>query len=312
MTVLRRNFSNTAAVTSLSGAINATQTSISVTDATGYPSAPFSIRCELEVMNVTAKSGTTFTVERGYDGTVGLSHADGIQITHVAIADDFRNKLIDPLVVEDTITIYDDEFDGESTAPWSAVTPSGSATWSEKYGVLSTSFSNQTTNHVAGYVTSINGLSYPLYIVTAARLMTPDLNYARFGPLFSNGAATASPITWNSLMFDTADPWQYDFQHLTGEFRLLATTHFTTTVINTAGWVWQRLDWISTNNYRSWLSPDGVTWSAMGQTAHTPALTPTHYGFGVSTHGGTATPARIATFQFFRVYTVKPTWWQEV
>jgi hypothetical protein len=61
--------------TTLSGAMSASQTTLSVSSATGFPSATFKIRIDDEVMNVTGGFGTTtWTVTRGVSGTTAASH----------------------------------------------------------------------------------------------------------------------------------------------------------------------------------------------------------------------------------------------
>lgn len=91
-----RIYSNTAFATSLVSGITAAATSLVVSDATGYPAAPFALVIDPgsvtseEIMLVTAKSGATFTVTRGYDGTTAKVHAAGALVIHAAIADDFR------------------------------------------------------------------------------------------------------------------------------------------------------------------------------------------------------------------------------
>ena len=63
------------ASTTLPGAINATQTAISVASATGFPGSAFRIRIDDELMNVTAGFGTTtWTVTRGVNGSTATSH----------------------------------------------------------------------------------------------------------------------------------------------------------------------------------------------------------------------------------------------
>lgn len=90
-----RNFSSVAVATTLSAGINASTTSVGVAAVTGWPSAPFLIRVDEntaseEVMLVTAVVGTTLTVTRGYDSTVGVSHSSGATVAHCVSAIDFR------------------------------------------------------------------------------------------------------------------------------------------------------------------------------------------------------------------------------
>lgn len=63
------------ATTTLTGAITSTQTSISVTSATGFPTSQFTVRIDDEYMTVTAGFGTTtWTVTRGVNGSTAAAH----------------------------------------------------------------------------------------------------------------------------------------------------------------------------------------------------------------------------------------------
>jgi hypothetical protein len=64
------------ASTTLTSTINATQTSVTVASASGFPSSQFKIRVDDELMTVTGGYGTTtWTVTRGVSGTTAASHA---------------------------------------------------------------------------------------------------------------------------------------------------------------------------------------------------------------------------------------------
>lgn len=82
------------AQSSLNGAINGITTSVVLVDASKFPSAGnFRIVCESEIMLVTAVSGNTLTVIRGYEGTSAASHNSGTGVSHVITAgalDQFR------------------------------------------------------------------------------------------------------------------------------------------------------------------------------------------------------------------------------
>jgi Tfp pilus assembly protein PilX len=70
------------ASTTLSSALNATQTTITIGSATGFPSSSFRIRIDDEDMTVTAGFGTTtWTVTRGVNGTTAATHATGQTVT---------------------------------------------------------------------------------------------------------------------------------------------------------------------------------------------------------------------------------------
>jgi len=75
------------AQTTLAAAIAAADTTITVSSAAGFPSQPqFRIRIDNELLLVTAVSGTTWTVQRGVEGTTAAAHASGATVTHVLTA----------------------------------------------------------------------------------------------------------------------------------------------------------------------------------------------------------------------------------
>ena len=91
----RRYYSSTAVATTLSGNINNSTTSITVTALSGYPAQfPYTAiidpdTASEEVVTVTAASGTTLTVTRGVDGTSAVSHNAGAVFRHGVSARDF-------------------------------------------------------------------------------------------------------------------------------------------------------------------------------------------------------------------------------
>ena len=104
-------FSNSARTT-MSGAINNSQTTLVVADASSFPSVPqFRIRIDNEIMKVTGVSGTTFTVIRAAESVAGTTlastHADGALVQAVlsagAIAAATQNQL--PFADTDGATI---------------------------------------------------------------------------------------------------------------------------------------------------------------------------------------------------------------
>jgi hypothetical protein len=84
-------FSNNAATT-LANAMNSSQTTLTVNDASLFPaSAQFRIRIDStggsEIVLVTGGAGTTtWTVQRGIEGTTAISHASGDTVTEVLTA----------------------------------------------------------------------------------------------------------------------------------------------------------------------------------------------------------------------------------
>jgi hypothetical protein len=93
---VNRYYSSTAIDTTLTGAVDASGTSITVASVSGFPASyPYTLALSYdtageELVNVTAAAGTTLTIVRGQDGTAGTAHDAGAQVKHVASARDYR------------------------------------------------------------------------------------------------------------------------------------------------------------------------------------------------------------------------------
>lgn len=96
---MARNYSSTAADTTLSGSITSGATTLSVSATTGFPAAPFVLALDAgaatqELVLVTNVAGTTLTVTRGYDSTVASAHDTGAVVRHSHAAIDFREAAV--------------------------------------------------------------------------------------------------------------------------------------------------------------------------------------------------------------------------
>lgn len=96
-----REYAGAAKRTTLVGDITAASTTLTVTDATGWPTGatgPFAIALNMglageEKVLIASRSGNTLTVDtggRGYDGTTAASHLSGSTADHVLTAIDIR------------------------------------------------------------------------------------------------------------------------------------------------------------------------------------------------------------------------------
>ena len=91
----RRYYSSTAARTTLAAGIDDTTTTVGVAAVSGWPSSfPYTLIIDQDTVNeeiveVTARSGTTLTVTRGVDGTSAVSHDSGAVVNHGVSARDF-------------------------------------------------------------------------------------------------------------------------------------------------------------------------------------------------------------------------------
>lgn len=108
--MLRREFSGSVLRTNLSGSISNSDTSITVTDGSSYPTGvnPFVIVIDRglsteEKILVSSRSVNTFTVaSRGYDGSSAVVHSGGSFVDHVldaAVMQDMNDTTYDNAVL---------------------------------------------------------------------------------------------------------------------------------------------------------------------------------------------------------------------
>jgi hypothetical protein len=92
--MVAKNFSNIAVNTELSSGIGASDTALTVDDASGWPAAPFALvidpgETSEELILVGAKASNTFsTLTRGYGGTSASIHTASAVVKHVITAGD--------------------------------------------------------------------------------------------------------------------------------------------------------------------------------------------------------------------------------
>ncbi|MDE2472909.1 MAG: hypothetical protein KGL35_30375, partial [Bradyrhizobium sp.] len=92
-----RNYSNSASVGTILTVLNNTDATDTVTlqaGVTGWPATPCTAainyqQADEEIVLVTAISGTSVTMTRGYNGSAERSHTTNSTLTHVTIAQDF-------------------------------------------------------------------------------------------------------------------------------------------------------------------------------------------------------------------------------
>ena len=90
-----RNYSSTAAQTTLAAGVDSSTSLLTVSATTGFPAVPFILAVDAgasaqELVLVTNVAGTNLTVTRGYDSTVAVSHDTGAVVSHSHGGIDFR------------------------------------------------------------------------------------------------------------------------------------------------------------------------------------------------------------------------------
>lgn len=90
------NYSSTATEGTLTAGVDSSAGTLHISGMSGLPTAtPYTLvldpdTASEEIVTVTARSGTQFTVTRGQDGTVALPHQSGARVRHKMTARDLR------------------------------------------------------------------------------------------------------------------------------------------------------------------------------------------------------------------------------
>lgn len=198
---------------------------------------------------------------------------------------------------------YNDEFDDESLdANWTKVdVPSYAQTYTEQNGVMSVLCHDRGVV-CAALLKSFTGLTPPVTIETAFRLMANDANFPSAGLIFSEGETygSGSKKQITAMHGYTATGIQ---NLLLGEWTDFATRNSLSEKACGSGpkpFYYIRLIWVSTNTFRVQISPDGVTWmQPLADFSKTCA--PDHFGLAMTGSDNNGDDF-ISTFEYFRVY----------
>lgn len=210
---------------------------------------------------------------------------------------------------DETSHADDDFFTSDSSADYTEQTVTGSATWSIGRGVLSVAYDDQSTLDAAAFLKSLTSPTAPITIETALRSWSLDRasgDFAMAGILFTDGTATTSNSVVAEIgMSGTGDDAQWLIREGTltdlnaGTFQTLSSL-FSFDQFSAFDRIYLRLIWINTTTVATSMSIDGNYWIDLGVADLTiTSFTPTHFGFWVSSYGGTVV-GRLASFDYLR------------
>jgi hypothetical protein len=198
----------------------------------------------------------------------------------------------------------DDEFRA-ALSGYTALTPSGSATWTQGGDSLGVAYTGQSANHLAAQVKPLPaGFGVGSRIQTAFRLLGysgASNGTALGGVILTNGASTTAAAVaacaWNSNVSSAQD---VSFGAIYGSVSPSNTVN-ALNLVGSGGTVHLRLTYVAANTWRAEISPDGNAWSAFGLGDVSLALTPTHFGLCVSSWGNPTAGPQLTTFEYLRV-----------
>lgn len=190
----------------------------------------------------------------------------------------------------------DQEFTG--TIGGTAVTPTGTVTWTQDEGLLSAAFDSQSSGDQAARLYSLTPVASPVTITTRMRMLTRRTSNPMLGLMFADGTTTGSTATSVGIYATTGGPI---LARWAGTITNMSTTNLFTDLTYglTHQWVYLRLIWSASNTFEFAISLDGISWTDFGNTGWAATLTPTHFGPWVS--GWSQTFVQDAAFEYVRV-----------
>lgn len=205
--------------------------------------------------------------------------------------------------------VWADEFSGTALDPaWGTVVPTGTLTPAVGRGVLSLACNAQAASDMAGIVRPLpGGITTKFAIETSYRMLTAYENYLMAGPFISDGVTATNNVMWWMPFLYAAATGTFSFRG--GTITNVATNYGDRSMPHFPGMdlLFRMTVDLTAVTVRVEYSLDGVQWSLAGNTAFARALafTPTHFGFGVSTWGGTSVAyTRLTSIDYIRIYAV--------
>jgi hypothetical protein len=248
-------------------------------------------------------SGTTLSRDTVYESTNGGSKISLSGSAEVFITPAAENlNIIDPYGIHHRLSgshADDDEFATDTTGSYTAINPTGTATWVAANHALNCVFSGQSANDAGAFVKAIT-LADNEWFETAATAIMVSGNYTMFGFILTDGTANGSNAF--TLQYTTDGSTVYA-QSYSGTVTALTSVVFSTalSVSGFASKFRMRMKRHSSTDYRVMFSTeDGAQWSAFGLSTSggNPGFTPTHAGLFATVWGGAHTS--MVAFDYLR------------
>jgi len=220
--------------------------------------------------------------ELEFDGVV-RAHIKASQAAHDGIAEDGGHA-------------DDQEFDGSIGG--TAVTPTGTVTWTQSRSRLSVIYEDVNPADMACRLYSLTSPSAGLVVETCFSRMHDDVSNPMVGIILTDGTSTGSNAQALSCYW-TAGGIHYTLREYAGTITNMVAG-LQASLITFGEKIYMRLEWVSSNTFAVYVSPDGISWSKMGIADNSLTLTPTHMGVFVSNWDSTSSGEAMASFEYLR------------
>jgi len=286
---MREQFANNASST-LDGAIDDSQTTITVDDGSTFPdSGNFRLICESEYMLCTARSGETLTVVRGIEGSTAAAHTSGTRISHILTLGGLRKLTTDNVPWADSDRA---PFGGLHSSQFTTVNGTG-ATITDANGYVTVSRPSHSGESNTLLVKPAPAAPYKVDIAFQHCGLSSE-PYAGLAFFDSNTERIlVCAFCFNSSINHAAVVvWRY------GSPTSFSGTSVARTRLTTPQPYWQRAEHDGENLKLS-ISPDGINWIPIHTEAVGAFITPDSVGFAVANLGSSIYP-HVATLLAWR------------
>jgi len=193
----------------------------------------------------------------------------------------------------------DDEFLTDSTGDYTAVTPSGTITWTHaRHGLVSMPTASISGSDMCGFMKA-GTLATGEWLETAVSSMTLSGNDSiKGGICLSDGTTTGSNMVCCNVLNDgdSIDSWTVG-----GTFTAYSTLANVSFSHSFGTHLFLRLKNNGSDEYEFGYSLDGATWIAAGTSAVTEAHTFTHIGFSNTNAGGSYNVGAHLRYEYLRI-----------
>ena len=231
----------------------------------------------------------------GNDAATHRSDHDALHVAHNVFDGTWiQNLFLNP----DTPHADDQEFTGVISG--TAVTPAGTAVWTQEGSLLSGVFDDQASQDIAPRLYALTPSAAAVTIETCVNLFIVGQDFNKTGLVFTDGVTTGSNAmtaykTSYDEIFAMKDGTITAIDGTTTSIALIGTT---TANITNSGRLYMRLIWTAANTFKAQVSSDGISWISTATGSKT--MTPTHFGVFGTTGGGTSPD--VTSFEYVRVY----------